>query len=29
MFTFAFEDVLFRFQLNSPAFDLFVQLPPK
>lgn len=28
MFTFAFEDVLFKFQYDGPAFAPFVQFPP-
>ena len=29
MFTFVFEDVLFRFQYDNPAFAVLFQLPPK
>lgn len=28
MFTFAFDDALFRFQLDSPAFEPLFQFPP-
>ena len=29
MFTFAFEDVLFRFQYDGPAFTPLFQFPPQ
>ena len=29
MFTFVFDDELFKFQFEIPAFDLLFQLPPK
>lgn len=28
MFMFAFDEVLFRFQYEKPAFDLLFQFPP-
>lgn len=29
MFVFVFERALFRFRANTPALDVFVQLPPR